>query len=69
MSIEENILNNQSSKNMDVLQDMFASLQAARKLQDNKLDYQLHERVNFYFQDIEGDWLENWDVEDDDDQA
>ena len=58
MAIEQVILS-QSEKVASTLE----KLRASRKYQNDKLIHALN-RVDLYIEDVEGDWLENWNVED-----
>jgi hypothetical protein len=58
MAIEQVILS-QSEKVASTLE----KLRASRKYQNDKLIHGLN-RVDLYVEDVEGDWLENWDDED-----
>jgi hypothetical protein len=61
MNLEQVILS-QSEKVDSALE----TLKANRRYQQNKLAHEL-ERVDLYVDDVEGDWLDNWtdNVEDD----
>lgn len=63
MSIEKNILNESAvDSDRDELEDILFSLGAARKLQRDKRTLGV-DRVDSYYKNAEGDWLENWQEE------
>lgn len=44
------------------LEKVWQSLQAAQKLQDDRLTFGI-DHVNLYVEDVDGDWLERWGEE------
>jgi hypothetical protein len=65
MAIEKAILNQGEEVDSDLEKASSAllSLRASRKYQSDKLIHGLN-RVDLYVEDVEGDWLENWNDED-----
>ncbi|NEP77324.1 MAG: hypothetical protein F6K39_03540 [Okeania sp. SIO3B3] len=51
---------NQKKSPEEKLAEFTKLLESARKLQDNILNYGL-DAADLYVEDIDGDWLENWD--------
>ncbi|MCL1468153.1 DUF1822 family protein [Argonema galeatum] len=48
-----------NTSNADRLEKVWLALQAAQKLQDDRLTFGL-DHVDMYVEDVEGDWLEQW---------
>lgn len=49
------------------LEKVWESLQAAQKLQNDRLTFGI-DHVNLYVEDVDGDWLERWGEEEDNDK-
>jgi hypothetical protein len=63
MSIETSILREaDKGKDKSKLDDILFSLRAARKLQNDRRALGV-DRVDLYYHNAEGDWLENWQKE------
>jgi hypothetical protein len=65
MAIEKAILNQSEEvdSNLEKVSSALLTLRASRRFQKDKLTHGLH-RVDLYVEDVDGDWLENWDDED-----
>jgi hypothetical protein len=65
MVLEQAILNQSEAVDIDLgkVSSALLTLRASRRFQKDKLTHGLH-RVDLYVEDINGDWLENWDDED-----
>jgi hypothetical protein len=61
MGIENSILDREKAENCEeaVVNDILFSLKAARQMQRDRRAHGV-ERVNLYYKDVEGDWLEKW---------
>lgn len=51
--------NSNNTASADRLEKVWQALQAAQKLQDDRVNFGLA-HVDMYVQDVEGDWLEHW---------
>lgn len=51
--------------NLDPLEQAKLALEASRQYQRDRIELGVEGRVNKYFDDVEGDWLEDWGNEDD----
>lgn len=58
MSIENNILNKDEIESPDRVERALSYLQSARTLRRNRRDLG-HKHVELYYEDIDGNWLED----------
>jgi hypothetical protein len=65
MVLEQAILNQSEEVDSDLekVSSALLTLRASRRFQKDKLTHGLN-RVDLYIEDVEGDWLDNWNDED-----
>lgn len=62
MLLEQTILNQSETVDIELgkVSSALLTLRASRSFQKDKLTHRLH-RVDLYVEDVDSDWLENWD--------